>query len=172
MLMSLCKFVPAVSCALTFAFSLAAASAASAPTLEVLPPDDHGWIRLKSAGQTGMVYTVQASTNLVQWSAIAILHDEISSYPDAATPLLENRYYRVSAVKKTAEDDWKNEIHFPQDGFLSEPSGLFGADFRWVKFAIMLNEPHRVYFQDSARYDFHYDFAVKRLEPFRNMSPI
>ena len=169
------KFAPGrllILFALTFAVRSVTLLAVSGPLLEVLPPNDQGWIRLRSAGATGTVYTLQASTNLLQWSSIATTHDEISAYPDAATPHFSNRYYRISAANKTASDDWKNEIHFPEEGFLSLPSEIFGADFRWVKFAIALNEPFRVYYQNSAKYDFHYDFAVKRLEPFRNLTPV
>src|SRR5688572_16652369 len=157
--------------ALALASSTAALLAAPAPSLEVLPPNDHGWIRLRSAGTTGTVYTVQASTNLLQWTSIATTHDTISAYPDAATPHFAHRYYRISAMNKTAVHDWKNEIHFPQDDLMSDPAGVFGPDFRWVKFAIVLNEPFRVYYQDSAKYEFHYDFAAQRLEPFRNLTP-
>jgi hypothetical protein len=158
--------------ALAFALCSATVLAAAAPSLEVLPPNDHGWIRLRSSGTTGSVYTLQASTNLLQWTSIATTHDGFSAYPDAATPHFAHRYYRIHAANKTAADDWKNEIHFPQDDLQSQPSGIFGADFRWVKFAIVLNEPFRVYYQNSAKYDFHYDFAVTRLEPFRNLTPV
>jgi hypothetical protein len=148
-------------------------AALPSPVLQVLPPDDCGWIRLRAAGETGAVYTIHASTNLSQWSAIATTHDEIAAYPDGAMPNLSHRYYRVSAAIKTATNDWKNEVHFPTDAFLSSPAGIvLGADFRWIKFAIPFNEPYRVYYQDSAKYEFHYDFAKERLEPFRGMTSV
>ena len=49
-------------------------------------------------------------------------------------------------------------------------TGQPGDEVRWLKFAILAHDPTRVYFQDSRKYLFHYDFAVKRLEPFRGMS--
>lgn len=36
----------------------------------------------------------------------------------------------------------------------------------WVKFAILLDEPWRVFYQDSTEFPFHYDFAAQRLAPF------
>ena len=157
--------------AFTLFFSAHYATAAPRPVLSILPPTDQGWIRLSSAGATGTVYTVQASTNLTQWTAIATTHNEVTAIPDPITPQPSRRYYRLSATTKTEADDWKNEIHFPTDAFLSLPSEVFGADFRWIKFAILLNDPTKVYYQDSAKYDFHYDFAVQRLDPFRNLTP-
>ncbi|MDA1277226.1 MAG: hypothetical protein O2960_24710 [Verrucomicrobia bacterium] len=56
------------------------------------------------------------------------------------------------------------KIQFPGDAFLSPL--MNSEDMRWVKFAIVLDEPTRVYFQNSTRHPFHYDFAVQRLEPF------
>src|SRR5688572_17333878 len=67
-----------------------AALAASEPVLEITPPDSNGWPRLNTPGQTGMVYTIQASTNLAQWTPIASTHDRIAEYPDAAAPGLSH----------------------------------------------------------------------------------
>jgi hypothetical protein len=139
-------------------------------SLEVLPRDEHGWIRLNAAGQTGRVYTLNATTNLVDWSWIATLHDGIAAYADPASSRSPVRFYRADSTLKNATNDWKNQIHFPQDDFLSEPGDLSGPDFRWIKFSIPLQDPVRVYYQNSQKYDFHFDFAKARLEPFRNMT--
>jgi len=66
---------------------------------------------------------------------------------------------------------WKNEIVFPDEPFRA--SGTFASDPGWVKFTILLDpyEPDVVYFQDSKRYAFHYNFAVELLTPFIGMTP-
>jgi hypothetical protein len=65
---------------------------------------------------------------------------------------------------------WKNEIVFPDEPFLA--SGTFASDPGWVKFTILLDpyDPNVVYFQDSKRYAFHYNFAVELLTPFIGMT--
>jgi len=66
---------------------------------------------------------------------------------------------------------WKNEIVFPDEPFRA--SGTFASDPGWVKFTILLDpyDPNVVYFQDSKRYAFHYNFAVELLTPFIGMTP-
>ena len=40
----------------------------------------------------------------------------------------------------------------------------------FAKFTVLLSEPDRVYFQDSDRYPFHFDFARARLPDFATVS--
>lgn len=145
--------------------------AAAPPALELAPPNDLGWLRLRLAGQTGTVYTIEASTDLAQWLPVATTHDGIQDWADPASALLPNRFYRAAGRPRAATDDWRNQVQLPSDPFLSIPDGVAGPDFRWVKFAIVLDEPFRVYYQHSQKYDFHYDFARQRLDPFRRMTP-
>ena len=63
-------------------------------------------------------------------------------------------------------NDWKNQILYPTDPFQSTNSA---QSVTWLKFAILLNDPTRVYYQDSRKYLFHYDFATQRLPPFLGM---
>jgi hypothetical protein len=80
------------------------------------------------------------------------------------------RFYRTAAWPKTASDDWKNHATYPLDPLLSADPGWGQFEPRWLKFVIVLDEPHRIYFQDSAKYVFHYDFAVQRLPQFKNLT--
>ncbi|MCZ7636324.1 MAG: hypothetical protein M5U12_09980 [Verrucomicrobia bacterium] len=73
-------------------------------------------------------------------------------------------------LPRTSADDWKNHAVFPDDPLLSPPPGWDRYEPRWLKFAILKTEPHRVCFQDSTKYPFHYDFAVERLPAFRGFS--
>src|SRR5690606_37930997 len=65
-----------------------------------------------------------------------------------------------------ATNDGKNELVFPNEPFRSAGSG---NEVRWVKFAILRADPTRVYYQDSTKFPFHYEFATQRLPPFLGM---
>ena len=82
---------------------------------------------------------------------IGRLHDGLAAYPDPASAGLPRRYYRTRERRRTAADDWKNQIEASADAFLPPKPGFRREESRWIKFAIRLDEPHRVYYQDSAQ---------------------
>ncbi|MBN1362031.1 MAG: hypothetical protein JW993_15655 [Sedimentisphaerales bacterium] len=65
---------------------------------------------------------------------------------------------------------WKNQVTFPDDPFCAR--GISKDSARWVKFTLLLApyDPNVVYFQDSRKYVFHYNFAVENLDPFAGMT--
>ena len=65
---------------------------------------------------------------------------------------------------------WKNQVVFPDDPFCAR--GISRDSIRWVKFTILLEpyDRHLVYFQDSRRYVFHYNFAADLLAPFAGLT--
>lgn len=65
---------------------------------------------------------------------------------------------------------WRNQVAFPDDPFCSR--GISRDSARWVKFTILLPpyDPNVVYFQDSRRYVFHYNFAAENLDPFLGLT--
>ena len=65
---------------------------------------------------------------------------------------------------------WKNDITFPSDRFCARPVSQDSP--RWIKFTILLApyDANDVYFQDSRRFTFHYEFATQYLTPFKGMS--
>lgn len=133
---------------------------------------DGGRMRLDASRQAGMVFQVEVSDDPVGgWIPWATTHEDLVDYPDGEAGGVERRYYRVRLKPIGEADDWKHQVHFPEDSFLSIPSGYLGDEVRWVKFAIMVEDPVRVIFQDSGRYLYHYDFATQRLEDFRGMTP-
>ncbi len=69
----------------------------------------------------------------------------------------------------TPSATWKNQVSFPEDDFLSPSLGP-GGTIRWVKFAVLVRDPTKVYFQSSSSFEFHYDFAVQQLDPFMGLS--
>ena len=134
-----------------------------APRLEIHRPAlSNDWVRLNSSVQSDSVLTLDASANLTAWTNIATLHDALFHYPIVSATSFDPRFYRAQARARGANDDWKNQAWFPEEPFRS-PSP--GEAVRWVKFAILLDEPWRVFYQDSAEFPFHYDFATQRLPP-------
>ena len=58
----------------------------------------------------------------------------------------------------TPSNWWKPQVQFSDDLFIA-PGGQLSS---WVKFTVLDCEPSTVFFQNSLRYRFHYDFAVER----------
>jgi hypothetical protein len=161
----------AYSALVVFCFILFAHGGAGAAgvRLELRPSAaNDGWQRVFSEGRVNQVHTLQASTNLANWFDIAALHDGPFAFADPASAQSSRRFYRVQSRAKTTDDDGKSQITFPSDPFLSQ---LIGMDSpRWVKFAILFENTNRVWFQDSSKYLFHYDYASKRLATFKGLS--
>jgi hypothetical protein len=149
---------------------------APTPQLTIQPSAEFGWHRIAGTAEASRVYTIEGSSNLTHWRAIATLIDASALQPgtnasfsflDPASSLLSGRFYRATAAPAASTNDWKNQVGFPVDAF--EATNVFGQP-RWTKFSIVLAEPFRVYYQDSQRYPFHYDFAATRLDPFRGIN--
>ena len=134
--------------------------------LNIHGPDGNGWIRLSNGANANTVVELEASTNLATWRNIATTHDGLFDYPDASAGSFWQRFYRFSSRPRTATNDWKNQILFPEEAFRSAETD----PIRWVKFAIVLSDPARVVYQHSTNYPFHYDFARQRLPGFIGMS--
>jgi hypothetical protein len=156
---------PGLFCLLILAVTASAQS--FPPKLEILPPIRNDWIRLSSPSDFNTVTTLQASSNLLDWEWVGTSHDGLFNYPDAASPNFPNRFYRSRSTSRGPIDDWKNQILFSDEPFRS--TAARSQDLRWVKFAILLSDPVRVFYQDSMKYPFHYDFAAQRLAPFVGM---
>lgn len=145
----------------------AAAAGATARDLDLLPPEPGGPPRLSSGLVDGTLRCLEASDDLVSWTEAARLHDAVRAFPAPGFRGRAGRYYRMVTGPRGATDDWKNQLLFPDEPFRAE------AHYdtpRWVKFAIVLNDPGRVHFQDSGKHPFHYEFATQRLAPFIGLS--
>ena len=149
------------------------------PRLQLEDWETNGWPRLAIIEPTNQLYTLQVSKTLTNWSEIAVLHGRefdtnpaVLSFIDAAArPSDQTRFYRVRSAPISFEDDWRNQIFFPNDHYLSESLSFGLPETRWIKFAILTNEPTRVYYQNSWKYKFHYNFASARLPGFKGLSP-
>lgn len=136
----------------------------------------NGWFKLQISPAAPALYSVEASSSLTDWREISLLLGT-ELYTNSTLPFIDSssgangiRFYRVRTSAIAPTNDWKNQVYHPYDPFLSETSGLGAEEVRWIKFAITTNEPQRVYFQDSSKYVFHYDFATARLPGFQGMS--
>lgn len=121
-------------------------------------------VRLTTSAMVDRVLSLEASANLAEWRSVAVTHDAFRKYP--AYSEAAQRYYRVVSLPRSATNDWKNQLLYPDDPFRA---GRTQEQVDWVKFAILTNDPDRVYYQPSAAYPFHYDFAVARLPGFEGM---
>ena len=146
------------------------------PRLTLEGWESNGWPRVAIVDPIGRVYTLQASTNLKEWADAAVLHGRQAETNFPPLPFIDAtgndgraKFYRVHATSLDFEDDWRNHVYF-DDGFRSEPITFGLPETRWIKFAIQTNEPTRVYYQNSSKYKFHYDFAKVRLPAFRGLT--
>jgi hypothetical protein len=129
-----------------------------------------GMVTIRGIGESNRVYQVEGSTNLTDWRTIATLirADNAFEFLDPASRQQLSRFYRFFASSISATNDWQNQVTFPADPFAG--GGEANAPIYWIKFIILPSEPYRVYYQDSRKYEIHYDFATARLQPFRGMA--
>lgn len=130
-----------------------------------------GGTRIDYVGPADSVAVVEKSEDLREWREWLRLHDSAGGLADLTGGEAPMAFYRALVRSRTNLDDWKNVVEgHPEERFLSEPPSSPEASARWIKFALLLDEPSRVYFQDSSRYEFHYDFARVRIPRFQGMT--
>lgn len=89
---------------------------------------------------------------------------------DDALPMLFSAATFSGPSQLTPEDaaDGRTTITFRDDPFANFAGGFSGV--RYVKGTILTSDPGTVYFQDSVKYLYHFDFAQQRLAPFLGMT--
>lgn len=75
----------------------------------------------------------------------------------------------LAQISPPNANDAKTSIDFDSEPFANFSPSI-GGGMRFVKFHILVKNPNVVYFQDTNKYAFHYDFAKARLLPFLNLS--
>lgn len=163
------RFCGLLSAALMFLYP--SGHCGAVPEIGLLAPVAPGEpVRVEGAGAAGTLLRLEAATGLSSgWQEIGRYHDALFPWPDgsAGSAASGRRFYRLLESPRTAADDWKNQIVSAEEVFRSAGGQ---EQLRWVKFSLRPAEPWRVYFQDSTKYPFHYDFATQRLAPFGGMT--
>ncbi len=169
------RSISLVRLALFFGLALHPGPIAPARAQEPLRLSAHrrsdGEVRLNSSGASNSVHRLESSADLRAWTEAARVHQGLIDFPAPGLRSGPPQFFRVVATPRTANDDWKNQVLYSSDPFLSAASQAGLAETRWIKFTLRLDEPQRVYFQDSRKYLFHYEFATHRLAGFEGMSP-
>ncbi len=141
-----------------------------AAVLELPVRRTDGWITFRGDGATNQVHTLERSTNLTDWATAAVLHHADWAFTDTGVgELRDHGFLRLRSRAIGSADDGRNHLRLPLDPFTNaDPDPFsFTPAIRWVKFAIVLSEPDRVWFQDSRRRMFHHDWAQLRVPVFR-----
>ena len=149
---------------------------AAAPVLSIQPGQGSNWVRVLGTAEAGQVYTVRGSTNLSNWKEVALLlgrpgntsNTTSFSFLDPASAELTQRFYRLNTQAVTDTNDWKNQVYSFNEPFAD--TNVIPGNPRSIKFAVDLQEPYRVYYQDSSKFPFHYDFVAERLGRFAGMN--
>ncbi len=121
------------------------------------------WLSVETAETN--VAIIEQAPDLRTWREVLRSHGAVTGVPDLSAKTAPHAFYRAVFRKKNAEDDWRNVL-IAGDPFQSVEPPPDRRESRWVKFALLFDAPHRVVFQDSAKYPFHYDFATARLPQF------
>ena len=149
--------------ALTWAFRLVSAAEVGLALENGVPfPFSDAW--------AGHRLTLERSADLVTWHELAVVRERLRPYGDWSATGHEQTFYRVAASALAAADDWSNQLA-PTTGELFTPAAGSGlAAIRFAKFTLVLSEPGRVYFQDTAKWPYHYPFARARLPGYAGMT--
>lgn len=118
------------------------------------------------------VLELRASDDFGSWATLGLFHDRLLPFADPDAAGSDRRFYRMWMRPRESGDDVKNQLVLFNDPFVYQSpfGGFSGSGARWAKFAIRVDSPNRVHFQDTRKYLFHYDFATARLDGFRGMT--
>lgn len=143
--------------------------------LELALPAAGAWLSIHAEpaaeGTKDSIYTLERSSDLLNWRAIATLPAAPFTYQDPGWNLSSSTYYRAWSTSRTSTNDWANQLRFPNDPFWVRSDCDSQDTFQWAKFLILMDEPERVYFQDCSRYPLHYSFANLRFPAFQDLDP-
>ena len=124
---------------------------------------------LTQAGSTELrMHHLESSLDFKHWRMRAVSNDVFERYH---LPLMERAsFYRVRSVDVDETSDWTNQLRVPDERLFSDATIGGFENPTFAKFTVLLAESDRVYFQDSDRYPFHFDFARARLPGFASIS--
>ena len=140
------------------------------PTLDVINDSDS--LNLKVVGDSQKSQRIEFKSDYSPWALLTSDTGKSEwNFPISSSD--QRRIFRVVESVRPRNfnhSSWKGNLDFPEEPFLSGNLGESFEVVRWVKFTILMDDSNQVYFQDSRKYLFHYDFAKVRLKPFRGMT--
>ena len=112
---------------------------------------------------------LRRSLDLESWSEIGRFKNLLHPYTFGLSTESEQAFFQVHSRRAQMTDDWANQLVVPQDPLFSRPIGVGLSAAPFVKFTVELSDPGRVYFQDSSKYPFHYQFIRDRLRGYEDL---
>mgnify|MGYP006883223166 FL=1 len=122
---------------------------------------------LQTAELPGQILVLQHSPDLRHWTETARAFQRLHPYSDGSQAAATHGFYRVQAAPISPDHDWAHQLEAATPR-LFQPAGAAGAAM--VKWCLLLDQPDRVYFQDTVRYPFHLQFARARLPGYAGIS--
>lgn len=147
--------------------------------LTTLPAERRGSLRIEEEEtkllltqapvENGVVHHLDGSSDLSVWRELAF---SLSPYDAYVLPTDgEAHFYRVRSHPAEDRSDWTNQLDLFDGRIFTEPAAPGQPRTPiFAKFTTILEDPTRVYFQDSDRYQFHYHFARSRLPGYGEIS--
>lgn len=123
------------------------------------------WLTLNGADH-GQVHHLETSQDLVAWREVAFSNVAFERYAFSGEGA--RRFFRSRSLSADDSSDWTNQLQISDGRIFSDPSA--GNTPAFAKFTVEIDDPARVYFQDSDRYPFHFQFARARLPGYQNIS--
>lgn len=161
---------------LTFALLLCCAGAliAQAPRIAIEPPTKKRPLTLSGETPADTQTIVESSGDLTEWSPAFVSEEEQWTLLTGTDGQVGAHFYRLRnpPLSNFGEDPaWTHSLQLPGRADPATLPAFFNTDSEiyFAKFTIFLDDLLRVYFQDSASYLFHYEFAVDKLSPFAGM---
>ena len=163
-------FIIYFACIYFFASKEFSVRANEVPFLDV--ENDSEALVLKVSGRPEKSQRIEFKSDYSPWAILTSYTGKNEwSFPISNSD--QRRLFRVvESVRPRiiSHSSWKRNVDFPDEPFLSGNLGESFEVVKWVKFVILTDDLTQIYFQDSRKYLFHYDFAKNRLKPFRGMS--
>lgn len=133
--------------------------------------DGNGLPRVSVEAAEADWVVLETSPDLLGWQEWLRGQGSLDGVADLTAPTGPGSFFRARTRSRGDLDDWKNVIRGTfGEPFQSEAPPPWNPASRWIKFALPVEQPGRVYFQDSSRHLFHYDFAVLRLPGFAGLT--
>lgn len=125
---------------------------------------------LSTSVAAGTVLALERSTGFEDWVEVARVFDQVVGYGDRIRPPSTSGFYRVRSWSLQSTDDWSNALPVSTSRLFRPGSGSGVSGVAVAKWTFLLEQPDRVYFQDTVRYPYHLHFARARLPGYAEIS--